>query len=184
MFGHQIQRVDRLRHGPNRSGRWTSTALKIIGRSVPSPTGQHLTPVIRVDGQDVRPSSYDAHTMTYSFRLPKPSSSFTLHFAHSARQHADSLKIEYAESFASRATFYVDGIIPENDEDGIVYHTVGVNGAAVPHYLKCEYFERQMAALCPDLVILSIGINDASDLTLCRIISRATMTNCFALSAA
>lgn len=147
---------------PNRSGRWTSTALKVIGRSVPSPTGQHLTPIIRVDGQDVRPSSYDVRTMTYSFRLPKPSSCFTLHFAHSARQHADSLKIESAESSASRATFYVDGIIPENEEDGIVYHTVGVNGAAVPHYLKCEYFERQMGALCPDLVILSVGINDAS----------------------
>ncbi len=147
---------------PHQTGRWTSTALKVIGRSVPSLTGQRLTPVIRVDGQDVRPSAYDANTMTYSFRLPKPTSSFTLHFAHSARQQSDSLKIESAESSASRATFYVDGIIPENDEDGIVYHTVGVNGAAVPHYLRCEYFERQMAALRPDLIILSIGINDAS----------------------
>ncbi len=147
---------------PNHTGRWTSTSLKVIGRSVPSLTGVRLTPVIRVDGQDVRPSSYDAYTMTYLFRLPKPTSSFTLHFAHSAGRQTDSLKTETAESPTSRATFYVDGVIPENDEDGIVYHTVGVNGAAVPHYLRCEYFERQMSALHPDLVILSIGINDAS----------------------
>ena len=50
---------------------------------------------------------------------------------------------------------------PENDEPGIVYHAIGVNGASVPSYLSCEMFERQLALIQPDMVIFAIGINDA-----------------------
>ncbi len=151
---------------PQHSGRWTATSLHLIGRSVPSVAGAILTPIIRIDNEDIRPSAYDSTTMTFTFRLPHAVSSFKLHFAHSSRAKADSICASAAASLLTpalpRPTFYVDGIIPDNDEDGIVYHTVGVNGAAVPHYLRCEYFERQMAALRPDLVIMAIGINDAS----------------------
>ena len=54
------------------------------------------------------------------------------------------------------------GIILENDFPGISYHSVGVNGASVPSYLKCEYWERELELISPDLVIFGIGVNDAS----------------------
>ncbi len=151
---------------PQHSGRWTATSLHLIGRSVPSTSGSVLTPIIRIDGEDIRPAAYDSATMTFAFRLLRAVSDFKLHFAHSSLAKADSICASAAASLhvpaLARPTFYVDGVIPDNDEDGIVYHTVGVNGAAVPHYLRCEYFERQVAALHPDLVIMAIGINDAS----------------------
>ena len=57
----------------------------------------------------------------------------------------------------------------ENHEKGkfslfglnFTYHSIGVNGASVPSYLRCEYFMNQMSLVNPDLIIFSIGINDA-----------------------
>ena len=51
----------------------------------------------------------------------------------------------------------------ENDRAGITVHGVGVNGASVPSYLRCEDFQRDLELIKPDLVIFCIGINDAAD---------------------
>ncbi len=58
--------------------------------------------------------------------------------------------------------FYVRGLIIDNQFSGITYHAVGVNGASVPSYLKCEYFEKDLNFVNPDLCVFAIGINDAS----------------------
>ncbi len=144
---------------PHGTGRWQTTGLKLLGRCERGRGGSLLTPVMALDGAEVKPERYDSATMAYTFRLPKATTRFTLRLVaetdttwHSAR----------AGEASARPTFYVDGLLPDNADDGIVYHTIGVNGAAVPHYLRCEYMEREMAALRPDLVIMAIGINDAS----------------------
>ena len=59
-------------------------------------------------------------------------------------------------------TFVVRGFVPDNDEPGIVYNSIGVNGASVPSYLECKDFEAELKLLQPDRVIFAIGINDAS----------------------
>lgn len=129
---------------PDSAGRWLSSSLRLLARSR---TGW-LVPVIDLGDTSLRPSSTDS--LGYVFRLPRPASRFVLRF-------------ETDTASGARAdTFFVDGIIPGADDDGITFHTIGVNGASVPAYLRCELFERQLAALRPDLVILSIGINDAS----------------------
>ena len=48
-----------------------------------------------------------------------------------------------------------------NENSGLLYHSIGVNGASVPSYLRCEYLPEQLKLIQPDLVIFSIGINDA-----------------------
>ena len=53
------------------------------------------------------------------------------------------------------------GIELENDSSGILYHMIGVNGAMYEHYLKSEYFTRQLPELKPDLIILSLGTNES-----------------------
>ncbi len=58
-------------------------------------------------------------------------------------------------------TFIVRGIYADNEEPGIVYSSIGVNGASVPSYLGCVNFEHDLALVKPDLVVLAIGINDA-----------------------
>ena len=59
--------------------------------------------------------------------------------------------------------FALYGIVLENQDPGICYHSIGVNGASVPSYLRCEFFEQQLSLINPDLIIFSVGINDAYD---------------------
>ena len=47
---------------------------------------------------------------------------------------------------------------PENK--GILYNSVGINGAGLTSVLKQKLFEQQLAELQPDLVIIDIGGND------------------------
>ncbi len=57
------------------------------------------------------------------------------------------------------ATIY--GLLPENGNPGIIYHTVGINGAQFQHYSEALHFCEQTKALSPDLIIISLGTNEA-----------------------
>lgn len=59
----------------------------------------------------------------------------------------------------SRATIY--GLLLENGNSGIIYHTVGVNGAHYQNYSEALHFSEQTKALNPDLIIISLGTNEA-----------------------
>lgn len=72
------------------------------------------------------------------------------------------LELQFArdDSIPDQLTIY--GISLENDDPGIVYHAIGVNGAKLKSYLDCEYYSQHITALDPDLVIFSIGTNDGN----------------------
>ncbi len=55
----------------------------------------------------------------------------------------------------------LDGIYLENNEPGITYNMVGVNGAKYSHYNNSANFAIELQALQPDLVIFSMGTNEA-----------------------
>ncbi|MDO7845541.1 GDSL-type esterase/lipase family protein [Hymenobacter sp. M29] len=55
------------------------------------------------------------------------------------------------------------GLLLDNGRAGLVYHAIGVNGAAVRHYNRALQFFAQQPLLQPDLVIVSLGTNDAYD---------------------
>lgn len=57
--------------------------------------------------------------------------------------------------------FTLTGIIVENEHPGISYTNVGINGAKVQAYLVCPNLQRDLSFFKPDLIIFSIGINDA-----------------------
>ncbi|MBA7572716.1 hypothetical protein ES708_14500 [subsurface metagenome] len=58
-------------------------------------------------------------------------------------------------------SFMLQGISFYNDGPGVVYNSVGVNGAMLDSYLKSELYKKHLKALDPELVIFSIGTNDA-----------------------
>lgn len=58
----------------------------------------------------------------------------------------------------SKATIY--GLLLGNGEPGIVYNTIGVNGAQFQNYTEASYFSEQTQALKPDLIIFSLGTNE------------------------
>lgn len=60
------------------------------------------------------------------------------------------------------SSFTSYGIEMMNSDPGIVYNSIGVNGAAIPNYLRCQDWEKQLSQLPPDLFILSVGTNDAN----------------------
>lgn len=60
------------------------------------------------------------------------------------------------------ASFTLTGLVPENDLVGINYWSSGINGAAVPSWLRCTDLGRDLALVRPDLAVFAIGINDAA----------------------
>lgn len=75
-------------------------------------------------------------------------------------QSIDHLQLLLQADTSSNTPFVLYGVSLESNNDGIVYHSIGVNGSMLKHYLKCELYEKHLAALNPDLVIFSIGTND------------------------
>jgi len=69
------------------------------------------------------------------------------------------LTLEKKDSLQTRFVLY--GLSLETQDPGVVYHSIGVNGAKIPSYLRCNMFSQHLQALEPDWVILSIGTNDA-----------------------
>ncbi|MBL7738405.1 MAG: hypothetical protein JNK14_04245 [Chitinophagaceae bacterium] len=64
------------------------------------------------------------------------------------------------------------GVSLENSGPGILYHTIGVNGARYDHYNKAALFWKQLTALNADLFIISLGTNEAQALSVSENIFR------------
>ncbi len=76
-----------------------------------------------------------------------------------------SVTIAAKKSSPQQKTLTLDGISLENELSGVVYHTIGVNGAKFMDFARAKYFARQVADLEPDLVILSFGTNESQGST-------------------
>ncbi|GAA4277682.1 GDSL-type esterase/lipase family protein [Aquimarina mytili] len=66
-------------------------------------------------------------------------------------------KVEDVEN----AEFLMMGIELMNDNKGIQYTSIGVNGGSFSYYDRCKYFDDQLLLYKPDLFIVSVGTNDA-----------------------
>ena len=64
---------------------------------------------------------------------------------------------------AGAANFALNGLVLENENAGVIYHSIGVNGAKGVDFNKFPLFNEQLAALHPDLVIISLGTNESFD---------------------
>ena len=104
----------------------------------------NVVPVVSYD-DTTRQGQYDDYQSTYTFLLPELTDSICIRF--------DTMPGE----------FTLTGVLLENGASGISVHGVGVNGASVPSYLRCDDFERDLQLIRPDLIIFGIGINDAAE---------------------
>ena len=82
------------------------------------------------------------------------------------KQTADTIYFTFLkDSFASElAEFEIQGVELLNNKPGLTYSEIGVNGAKVKSFLRCEDFSTQFNTLNPDLVVISLGTNDAYNL--------------------
>jgi lysophospholipase L1-like esterase len=77
--------------------------------------------------------------------------------------YVDSFELNIYRQDTVVSAFNLYGISLDNNDPGVVYTSVGVNGASTKSYLRCELFTKHLKAVNPDLVIFCIGINDAYD---------------------
>ncbi len=59
--------------------------------------------------------------------------------------------------------YSLNGLILEKDVPGILYHSIGVNGAKCSDYNKYPLFFEQLPTLKPDLIVISLGTNESFD---------------------
>jgi len=69
--------------------------------------------------------------------------------------------LKFLEENSTNKEFELYGISLENEDPGFIYHSIGINGASFSSFLRCNLLEKHLKALKPDLVIISLGTNDA-----------------------
>ena len=103
---------------------------------------ENVVPAVSFNDSIIK-GKYDNYQSSYTFNLPS---------------YTDSICIVFP---SIEGEFTLTGVLLENGMPGISVHGIGVNGASVLSYLRCDDFERDLELIHPDLVIFSIGINDA-----------------------
>ena len=104
-----------------------------------------VVPRLRTAGNELYPSYFDNYTDRYFFNIDSPVDSFVIVLPCREEQQ-----------------FTVTGVYLDSPAAGLSYHSIGVNGAAVPDYLRCPNFVRDLRMIRPDAVVFGIGINDAN----------------------
>lgn len=65
------------------------------------------------------------------------------------------------EANDTRSEYNLSGFVLEKKNPGVIYHSIGVNGAKVSDYNKYPLFFEQLPILDPSLLIISLGTNEA-----------------------
>ena len=76
----------------------------------------------------------------------------------------DSVTFELVRTDTNQRDFILYGFDLHNTaKPGVYYAALGANGASTKSILRCKLFKQQLKTLQPDLVILSLGVNDVQD---------------------
>ena len=73
----------------------------------------------------------------------------------------DTIYLKLHKTDTAQRSFCCYGFRIESDKPGLYFDAIGNNGANLSSYLRCGLFQDQLRAISPDLIILSLGINDA-----------------------
>lgn len=171
---------------PEHTGKWTTlrnvhapenSALGMAGIS--ATTTDTLTELKVGFREDIHPGyTFDRvrvlHRMDSSYQVLALSTDSTLRIERRVDElrgfteftydrHCDTLRLRIQRTDSAQRQFTLYGIELGTGDPGIVLHPLGVNGASTASWLRCMRFSEELALLHPDLVILSIGINDAHD---------------------
>jgi lysophospholipase L1-like esterase len=77
--------------------------------------------------------------------------------------YTNQISLQTLQSLPTQSQFTLFGVNLENGKNGVLYHSIGVNGAKFKHYNLARYFAEQTAVLRPELFIISLGTNEALD---------------------
>ena len=114
--------------------------VNVLGYS----SGDERVPLVVPDPGDTLSGVWNEQSSCWSFILPEPKDSVTIAVSKGSGE------------------LTLTGLYLDNGRPGISVTGIGVNGASLPSYLRCDDFERDLAMVRPDLVVFAIGINDAT----------------------
>lgn len=118
---------------------YSTSRIVVFGHS-----DDRVIPLLHIGDRDVYPSYADPRTDRFVFNLSQSTDTFTV-----------ILPCQEGQSFT------LTGICLDNRHAGFSFHSIGVNGAAVGDFLRCQNLVRDLRMLRPDAVVFGIGINDA-----------------------
>lgn len=72
-----------------------------------------------------------------------------------------SLSLTLKKNSPSDSPFRLFGFVFDNEASPLIYHSVGLNGADVNAYLRNTALPLELEILNPDIIIISLGTNDA-----------------------
>lgn len=74
----------------------------------------------------------------------------------------DSLDLQFSRNTEQYTELEIYGFQFMNEEPGISYNSIGINGAGLYSYLDCSRFEEQLKTYPPDFFAFAVGTNDAN----------------------
>ena len=119
---------------------WQFDQLNILGYADSVDTYPYL-----LWENDTLIAHYDSLYHYYNLTLPTPADSVTIYW-----------------HLQNNDRFTITGIFPQNQQQGISYYSSGVNGAALPAWLRCTNLKQDLSLIHPHLAIFAVGINDAA----------------------
>ena len=93
-----------------------------------------------------------------NFSMLDPLKEYPFAYTLELNEKTDSIRLKANSGSNGKSTYY--GFSLENGKPGILYHSIGINGAHYLDYQK-EGVLNQIRALKPNLIILSMGTNEA-----------------------
>jgi hypothetical protein len=94
--------------------RWQFDTLVLIGQNIDK---EMVTPLLQTGDSSFLEGVFNENLHTYTYVLP---------------EKADTFRLVFRQNDKLSHKFVVGGFLPISTEPGIVYHDIGVNGAAVP----------------------------------------------------
>lgn len=142
----------KIRIAPNRGAGYAFNEVLLFRNknAVPMlPVGAHCENVDTYWGVDVR----EGELLIDTFRITSQIDSLHLHtaFANELPEHSEEL-------LATDNRYY--GFVLRNGHPGVLYHSVGHNGAVFANYTNRDFI-RQLSLFEPSLLIISLGTNEA-----------------------
>ncbi len=87
------------------------------------------------------------------------------------------VRIQAEQTEVGQSSATVNGLVLTNNKPGILYNSVGINGAHFSDYNNSPLFYAQLKVLKPDLVIVSLGTNEGANIkvTVDEVIASVTL---------
>lgn len=132
----------------------TDTAVAVaISLSLKQPSN-HLQ--FFFDSSGLSPVKWELHAGDKKIALTVNDSAFSRQIF--LQQSVDSFSVTSSDTVNTRQFF---GVSLDNSSAGVIYNTIGVNGATYSEFNIAPLFWKQLGALDADLYIISMGTNEA-----------------------